>query len=142
MGDAFDTVTVPVDPARPLRHGRILVIMAVLGVIGSLFAWIYVGGHFALGLFIGFALAFANYYWLRHSLRRIFAAAEHGERPRMLAAKYFVRYLVLGAIVAVIYFSGILPIAAVIVGMAGFGLAAVIEGFIRIFSGIFSDKEI
>ena len=142
MGDAFDTIAITGKPAQPLQHHRILVIMAVMGVIGSLFAWFLAGGPFSLGLFTGFSLAFANYYWLRHSLRRIFAAAEHGERPRMLAAKYFVRYLVLGVVVAVIYFSGILPIAAVIVGMAGFGLAAVVEGFIRIFSGIFSDKEI
>ena len=118
----------------PPSHQRILVIMAVLGVLGGIVGAIFHSAGFGLGVLIGTALAFANYYWLKISLRKIFAAAESGERPRMLAGKYFLRYIVLGLIVALIYATGIVPIVALILGLAGFGFAVVIDGMIRIVS--------
>ena len=118
----------------PPSHQRILVIMALLGVLGGIVGAIFHSAGFGLGVLIGTALAFANYYWLKISLRKIFAAAESGERPRMLAGKYFLRYIVLGLIVALIYATGIVPIVALILGLAGFGFAVVIDGMIRIVS--------
>jgi hypothetical protein len=67
-------------------------------------------------------------------LRKIFAAAESGERPRMLAGKYFLRYVVLAIVVAVVYAADLLPIVALILGLGAFAFAVVIEGLIRIFS--------
>ena len=118
----------------PPSHQRILVIMAVLGVAGGIAGAIFHSAGFGLGVLIGTALAFANYYWLKFSLRKIFKPAESGERPRMLAGKYFLRYIVIGLIVALIYATGIVPIVALILGLAGFGFAVVIDGMIRIVS--------
>ena len=115
----------------PPSHERILWIMAILGVIGGIAGYAFESLAFGLGILIGTALAFANYYWLKSSLRKIFDAARSGERPRMLAGKYFLRYIVLGIVVAVIYLAGIVPIIALILGLAGFGFAVVIEGLIR-----------
>jgi hypothetical protein len=115
--------------------------MAVLGIVGGIAGIAINSFRFGLGIVVGTALAFANYFWLKRSLRTIFSAAESGEKPRMLAGKYFVRYLVLGAVVAIIYFSGMLPIVAVILGLGGFGFAVVIDGLIRIFQGAETGTE-
>ena len=117
---------------RPPSHERILWIMAVLGVAGGIAGFAFRSFEFGLGIWVGTALAFVNYYWLKSSLRKIFSAAESGEKPRMLAGKYFLRYVILAIIVAAIYVTGVLPIVAVVLGMAGFGFAVVIEGLIRI----------
>ncbi len=133
MGDDFEPSADQPEKFRPLSHKRVLVIMAVLGVVGGIACSLFVSLQFGIGVVIGTALAFANYYWLKSSLRKIFSAAESGERPRMLAGKYFLRYVILAAVVAVIYASGLVPIVAVIIGLGGFAFAVVIEGFIRIF---------
>jgi hypothetical protein len=52
----------------------------------------------------------------------------------MLAGKYFLRYVILAIVVALIYATGLLPTVPVIVGLAAFGFAVVVEGLIRIFS--------
>jgi len=106
--------------------------MAVLGVAGGIAGFAFISLKFGLGIIVGTALAFVNYFWLKSSLRKIFSAAELGERPKMLAGKYFLRYVILAIVVAVIYVTGFLPIVAVVLGMAGFGFAVVIEGIIRI----------
>ncbi len=135
MGDDIEPTAEAVDTVQPLSHERILWIMAVLGIGGGLAGFAFRSFGFGLGILIGTALAFVNYYWLKSSLRKIFAAAESGEKPRMLAGKYFVRYIILAVVVAIIYVTGIVPIVPVILGLAGFGFAVVVEGFIRMFHG-------
>ena len=142
MGGELETVGHDEGVTRPPSHRRILVLMAAVGVAGSIAGALFVSGQFGIGGLLGSALAFVNYLWLKRSLKTIFDAAAEGQKPRMLAAGYFARYAVLGLIVAAVYIGNIVPIVALILGLAGFGFAVVLEGFIRIFSGIFSSKEI
>jgi hypothetical protein len=123
--------------AMPPSHGRILVIMAVLGIVAALAAAIFGSGRFAIGLLLGTALAFGNYFWLKASLKRIFAEAAEGQKPKVSAIRYLSRYLAIGVLIAVIFVSDVVPIIAVILGLTAFGFATVVEGLIRIFSGIF-----
>ena len=132
MSDDFDSLAHGQPDTVPLTNTRIIVIMAVLGVVGTVAGFTFKSAAFGTGLLVGVALAFVNYYWLRHSLATIFAAADSGEKPRMLAGRYFLRYLILGVIVAIIYASDWVPIGAVVLGMAGIGFAVVIEGILRI----------
>ena len=132
MSDDFEPVAQPQGSSTPPTNRRIIAIMAILGVLGTIAGFVLASAAFGIGVLIGVTLAFVNYFWLQHSLKKIFAAADSGEKPRMLAGRYFLRYLILGAIVAVIYASGSMPIAAVVVGMAGIGFAVVVEGIIRI----------
>jgi len=118
----------------PPRNERILVILAVLSVGGSIAGAALVSARFGLSLLIGCVLAFVNYYWMQHSLKKIFSSAAEGEKPRFLGAGYFIRYLVLGSVVAFFYTFDLLPISGILVGMAGFGFAVLIEGFIRVFN--------
>lgn len=134
MGEDFEPSAGQAENFRPVSHERILWIMAAIGVLGGIAGFAFSSLRFGLGILVGTALAFVNYYWLKSSLRKIFAAAESGERPRMLAGKYFLRYVILAIVVAVIYAAGLLPIVAVILGLGAFGFAVVIEGLIRIFS--------
>ena len=143
MSDEIEPVVSEEQAIVPLSHRRILVIMAVIGLAGSIIGSALVSVSFGAGVLIGSVLAFINYYWLKVSLKKIFdLAAETGERPRLLALKYFVRYLVLGTIVAIIYATGTVSISGVILGMGGFGFAVVTEGILRIFSSPVSEKEI
>ena len=125
----------PAGPDQPLttkpQNDRILVILAVLGVGGSIAGAAAAGARFGLGILVGCVLAFVNYFWMRRSLRAIFATAAEGQRPSFVGAGYFIRYLVLGGIVAFFHVFGILPIAAVLVGMAGFGFAILFEAAVR-----------
>ena len=134
MSEDFEPSVDEPQNVRPPSNERILLIMAILGILGGIAGFVLGSLSFGLGILIGTALAFANYFWLKRSLRSIFAAAESGERPRMLAGKYFLRYVVLGLVVGLIYATGILPIVAVIAGLGLFGLAVVADGLIRIFS--------
>lgn len=134
MSDDFDTLAQPEGNTKPPTNRRIIAIMAVLGVLGTIAGLAFVSTAFGIGVLIGVTLAFVNYYWLQHSLKKIFAAADSGEKPRMLAGRYFLRYLILGIVVGVIYAAGWVPIASVILGMAGIGFAVVVEGIIRIFT--------
>jgi hypothetical protein len=107
--------------------------MAVLGLAGGIAGFAFGSLRFGLGILIGTALAFVNYYWLKSSLRKIFAAAASGERPRMLAGRYFLRYVILAVVVAAIYIADLVPVVALILGLAAFGFAVVAEGLIRVF---------
>lgn len=142
MSDDLEPETITQKDPMPLSNSRILVIMGILGLAAAVVAYIFVSPGFSGGILLGTALAFVNYYWLRQTLRILFAKAADGERPKVSAIRYFWRYFVIGLVIAFVYATEILPIAAVILGIAGFGFATVIEGFIRIFTSIFSDKEI
>jgi hypothetical protein len=123
------------EPVPPPTHGRILLIMAVLGSIGAIAGAVFLSIEFGIGILVGTGLAFVNYYWLRYSLRKVFANAAEGEKPKISALRYISRYLALAAIVAAIYATGVLPIVPVILGLGAFGFAVVIDGIIRIFQG-------
>ncbi len=129
-------ISEPVEQAeaiKPPTHGRILLIMAILCVTGAIAGAVFHSPSFGIGILVGGVLAFVNYYWLRHSLKKIFASAADGERPKISALRYILRYLTLAAVIAVIFALGILPIVPVILGMGSFGFAVVVDGLIKIF---------
>jgi hypothetical protein len=114
------------------RNERILVILAVLSVGSSIAGAALVSARFGLSLLVGCVLAFVNYYWMQRSLKKIFSRATEGNKPSFLGAGYFIRYLVLGCIVAFFYVSQLLSVAGILIGMAGFGFAVLVEGFLRV----------
>jgi hypothetical protein len=134
-GNPEHMATEPIE-VMPPSHNRILVIMAVLGLASSVLTAIFFSARFGLGLLIGSALAFGNYYWLKRSLQKVFAEAKEGEKARISALRYIFRYVAMAAVIGIIYASGVLPVVSVILGLGGFGFAVVIDGIIRIFSGV------
>lgn len=143
MSENSEPIAPEQETAPPqLSHQRILAVMAIAAAVGSLLSFIFVSWRFGIGVLIGGVLSFVNYYWMKVSLKKIFDRAVLGEKPRFLAARYISRYVVFGIILAVVYLTKIVPVVSVIVGLASFAAAIVIEGFIRIFSANYNQKDI
>ncbi len=122
-----------------ISHRRILFEMVVVVTAGAAAGFAFFSVRTGIGVLIGGVLAFANYFWQKHSLKAIFDRAVHGEKSRFLAARYILRYVVIGSVVAGLYWSGMVSIFGVIFGLASFSIAVVIEGFTNIFSS--SNRE-
>lgn len=116
--------------------------MAILGITGGIAGAAFHSLRFGLGIIVGTAIAFGSYFWLKHSLKKVFDTAANGEKPRVSAIKYLARYFALGLVIAAIYVTEIVPIIAVLLGMAGFGFAVIADGLIRIFSSFSNRKEL
>lgn len=142
MSETNEPIAVEPERIAPLTHRRILAVMGTVAVLSSLAGFIFVSWQFGLGVLLGGILSFINYYWLKFSLRKVFERTTHGERPRFLAVRYTSRYLALGGVLLVVFLLKTDLVLAVILGMASFALAIVIEGFIRIFASFFDKKEI
>ncbi|HLM59263.1 MAG TPA: ATP synthase subunit I [Pyrinomonadaceae bacterium] len=143
MSEDSDSIEIEQPQPPPISHRRILWMMALVAVAGSLAGFIFVSWQFGVGVILGGILSLVNYYWLKVSLKRLFdSAVAHGEKPRFLAVRYFARYATLGAILTVVFLTKIIPVVAVIAGLGSFALAIVIEGFIRLFSTFFKSREL
>ena len=125
---------------QPLSHKRILILMVLAAISGSVLSGIYISFNFGLGVLIGGALSVLNYYWLKRSLKTVFDKVAEGEKPQFLGAAYFTRYLTFAGILTVVYLSKAVPIVAVLLGLASFAAAIILEAFIRIFNS-FSNKK-
>ena len=133
MDDDLDPLTSGSGQPPAISHSRLLIEM--LGVIaaGSLLGSIFVNLGFGIGVIVGGAGSFANYFWQRNSTRALFESAASGRPPAFLAFRYLLRYVAIGLFAAFFYYTSLLPITAVILGLASFALAVVIEGLISIF---------
>lgn len=136
MSEELDPADIDQQLTTPPRNDRILVILGILVVAGAIAGGIIVSARFGIGVLTGGILAFVNYFWMKRSLAKIFAGAVEGHRFRFVGAGYFIRYVVLGCVVAFFYGFNILPIGALLVGMAGFGFAILVEATIRAFTAL------
>ena len=138
MSETTDNDAAQREPATPISNRRILWEMAIIVVLGALACAIFVSKLFGLGVFIGGILAFVNYYWLKHSLKKMFIETAEGEhKARYSAARYILRYFTLGAVLLAIFLTHTVPIESVILGMASLAFAILIEALIRIFKFFF-----
>ena len=143
MSEDSDSIEIGQPAPPPISHRRILWTMGLVAVVAGLAGFVFVSWQLGTGVILGGVLSFINYYWLKVSLKRIFdSAIAHGEKPRFLAVRYFTRYLTLGGILAIVFLTETIPVVAVILGLASFALAIVIEGLIRLFSTFFRSKEL
>ena len=139
-----DTEPGQTDPGQieQLSHRRILILMAMVVLLGGILSIYYVSGLFAVGFLTGGILSFVNYYWLKASLKRVFDEAGGGQRPRVSATRYILRYFTIAAILGIVFLTKTVPVAAVIFGLTSFALAVVVEAVIRIVLIALRQKEI
>jgi hypothetical protein len=142
MSEADDIIETEQPTPTVISHRRILWTMGAVASFSSLAGLIFVSWQFGLGVVLGGILSLINYYWLKISLRKIFEQAVSGLRPRFLAVRYFARYLTFGVILLVVFLTKTVPIVAVILGLASFALAIVVEGLIRLFSTFFKSRKL
>lgn len=134
MGENIDPLTTDsgVKPLSPISHRGILAVMAVVVIAGTILGFALQGTRFGFGILFGGVLAFLNYFWLERSTRLVFdntAVSSTG----WLAAKYILRYVAIGSVLLLVYLTGVLPVTAVIAGLAAFAVAIVIQGLKNIF---------
>ena len=116
-----------------VSHRRLLIWMLVVIAAGAVLGSIFANYKFGIGVMVGGAASFANYFWQRNSTRAIFDAAIAGRPPVMLGARYLLRYVAIGTFAAFFYYTSLLPVAAIILGLSAFALAIVVEGITSIF---------
>ena len=137
MSDDSEPIAVEEKTPAPMSHRRILLAMIAVTILGGLLSLAFISWQFGAGAFLGGALSLVNYYWLKKSLRAVFEKAEAGEKPRFLAGKYFLRYAAFGTILLIVFLTKTLPVTSVLLGLASFAFAIVIEAFILLFSTSF-----
>lgn len=138
MSEAPDSNSVE----TPISNRRILWLMGVVVVLGSFAGLIFISPLWALGFFIGGILSFGNFFWLKSSLKKMFAETAEGEyQPHYSALRYVLRYFTLGAVLGIIFLTHIFPALSVVFGLVSLAFAVLIEAFIRIFSHFFKRKE-
>lgn len=93
------------------------------------------------GLLLGGVLALLNHHWLRTSVAAVFGAAPAGARPKIRAARYVLRYVVIAAVVAVAYRLDLVSLAATLAGLCAFVAAALVEGFRQLYGAIAHREE-
>lgn len=93
------------------------------------------------GLLLGGALALLNHHWLRTSVAAVFGAAPEGSRPKLRAARYVLRYVVITAVVALCYWLDLVSLGATLAGMCIFVVAALVEGFRQLYTAIAEREE-
>src|SRR5437764_7228397 len=101
MGGETQPLTDEVPTPPPGSHRRILVKMGAIIIVGALIGFAFVTAKVGLGVLIGGVLAYANYFWQRHSLKAIFDRAIIGRKSRFLAARYILRYVVISLVLAI-----------------------------------------
>ncbi len=142
MSETSEPIIDEQENLAPLSHRRILFLMSLIVLAGSVLIFIFVSWQFGLGFLIGGILSFVNYYWLKISLKNAFERVVTEENPRFSASRYFLRYFVLGLILTVVYLTELVPFVSVITGLLSFAFAILIEGLIRIFTAFFNKREI
>lgn len=136
--DSEPTVSETETASSALTHRRILTVMAISVALGSVLCLVFISLRFGIGVLIGGTLSLINYYWLKLSLKKIFDRAVLGDKARFLATRYVSRYLAFGVILTIVYLTEIVPVVSVLLGLASFAAAIMIEGFIRIFTTNYS----
>ncbi len=141
MGDGSDPLTESGSLPHEITKRRLLLWMAAFVIVAALAGFAFGPARFGWGILVGGVLAFANFFWLDRSTRSIFAGANNGIMPSLLAVRYILRYVALGLVLWLIYETDVVPVVAAIVGLSAFALAVVADGMYGIFSSIFIRKS-
>ena len=117
---------------RRLLRGMCVSVMLAVAISLPLAPW-----RVTTGLLLGGVLSFFNHHWLRTSLAAVFGnAAEAGRRPRLSAARYVLRYFIVGLVIASAYALDLVSIGATIAGLCSFAAAIMIEAMTQLYFAI------
>ena len=137
--DASSTAGADEDPSameRRIFRGMCWAVAAAVLISAPFAPW-----RVTTGLLLGGVLALLNHHWLRTSVAAVFGAAPAGARPKMRAARYVLRYVVIAAVVAVAYRLDLVSLAATLAGLCAFVAAALVEGFRQLYGAIAHREE-
>jgi hypothetical protein len=132
MGEKPQPLTTE-DELRRSNRGILSLMFAVTGLMAVAGAVFY-GPRSAIGVVLGGVLAWVNFRWLDSSTRAIMVDPLTATTS-ILAIRFVLRYVMIAAVLLVIWYYDLLPVVAVIAGLASFALAVVFRGLKSIFSG-------
>ncbi len=109
--------------------------MALCGVLGVIAILLYrrLGG--AVGFGLGAALGVLNYYWL-HEAVQVLTRAGQSQIPKLLVAKFLIRYPLAFGLVIFFFKTRWLPPMAVVAGLFIPVAGALIEAIIQLAEGL------
>ena len=93
------------------------------------------------GLALGGALALFNQFWLRTSVEAVFEGASAARPPRMKAARYLLRYVVVAAAVYAAHAAGLASLAATFAGMCAVVAGLLAEGGRQLYFAVVGREE-
>ncbi len=109
--------------------------MAAVAAAGTIAAFLLADFRASLGFALGAGLALLNYRWLHEATGAIFSGGR--ERvPRVLVARFAVRYPLAFGGLYLFYKTGWLPVVPLIAGMFVPVAGAMIEGVVQISGGL------
>ena len=94
------------------------------------------------GLMLGGALAVFNLHWLSSSVAAVFGSTPEGARPRMKAARYVLRYVVVAVLIFAAFELGAVSLVATLAGMCATVAALLAEGLRQFYFAITRREEI
>ena len=120
------------------RLRRLNVAVVILAVAGSLFFWNW---QISGGVALGGMLSLLNFYWLKTSTGAMLAESAEGGKPSLIV-RFFLRYLVIGAVIVISYLSNLVSVVALLSGLLAFTVAVFAESFYQIYLTIVKREDI
>ncbi len=121
---------------RRIFRGTLVAALFAVALSAFLAPW-----RVTTGLALGGALALFNQYWLRTSVEAVFEGASESRPPRMGAARYVLRYVVVAAVVYAAAASELASLAATLAGMCAVVAGLLAEGFRQLYFAIVRREE-
>lgn len=124
--------TSPDSPAYTQQESRISLLTVILGALAALPVSFFHGWHWGLGIFIGAALAWLNFRWLKQGLDAFTAAATaqsnqpKAKVPVLTYFKALFRYGLIALIAYVIFKYLKVPALSMVLGLCALGAAALV----------------
>jgi hypothetical protein len=126
-------------PTRRRLEFNTYLVLAVMIVVSLIIG----DPKFILGTVLGGGLGWLNHRWLSSSLSVIIPIATQTSRvPRWTAAKFILRYLVVGSAIGLALWSGRFNLFAIVLGFCAFVGALMIEAVYQVYIMIRYGEEI
>lgn len=123
-------------------EGRILRNMAFAVTFAVIVSLPFAQWRITTGLLVGGILSLLNHHWLSSSTAAAFSVVVHGAKPKLKLAQYVLRYLVIAAVVYLVYKLNIVSLGATIVGLCSFVVALFVEALREFYFAIIHREEI
>jgi len=131
----------PVAPNNNVER-RILRNMAFAVTFAVLVSLPFAQWRITTGLLVGGILSLLNHHWLSSSTAAAFSVVVHGAKPKLKLAQYVLRYLVIAAVVYLVYKLNIVSLGATIAGLCSFVVALFVEALREFYFAIIHREEI
>jgi len=128
------TIEIPELARAEARLPRWMILCGFLAL-----TFILLCGHFtmALGFALGALLGILNYYWLRDAVQ-VLANAGQSRVPKLLVAKFLIRYPLAFGLIIFFFKTGWLPPMAILAGLFVPVAGLLIEAVVQIGDGLVS----